>query len=213
MSANLVGVSPPTIPQPRQVSWRNRIWQARWCYLYMLPTLLLATFFHIAPGAINDTLFGTIDHLPTLLGLCGIAPSVPLHGQDFAPLMLGGAQPSVESLFLMDMVRMDESDIQNLGEWRGVRTPRYTYARQVTASSPRPWLLYDNEADPYQLTNLVDDPSCAQVRAALDAEVDAWQARVGDPGLPGADLMRQLGLVELWNERERLQHPHAPQLI
>lgn len=49
MSSNLVGVSPPTISHARQMSWRNRVWQARWCYLYMLPTLVLATFFTFYP--------------------------------------------------------------------------------------------------------------------------------------------------------------------
>jgi arylsulfatase A-like enzyme len=167
----------------------------------------------IAPATVNDTLFGVIDHLPTLLGLCKIEPPARLHGQDFAMMMMGRAQPTVESLYLMDMVRMDESDIQNLGEWRGVRTPRHTYARQVTDQGSRPWLLYDNIADPYQLDNLVDDPAHAALRAELDAEVDAWQQRVDDPALPGAALMRRLGLAELWNERERLQHPQAPQMI
>src|SRR5690606_11039546 len=57
---------------------------------------------HIAPGGVNDTLFGVIDHLPTLLGLCEIEPPAQLHGQDFAAMMRGRAQPTVESLYLMD---------------------------------------------------------------------------------------------------------------
>lgn len=77
----------------------------------------------------------------------------------------------------------------------------------------RPNVLYDNDADPYQLVNLVDDPDHADLVRRLDAQVDAWQAVAGDLGLSGFTLMRQLGLTDLWNERERLQHPHAPQLI
>lgn len=171
----------------------------------------------IAAGNRSDALFGIIDHLPTLLAVCGLDVPGHLHGRDFAAHWQGDAAPAVESLFLMDMARMDESDWQNLGEWRGVRTPRYTYARTVheQAGMPtsQPWLLYDNDADPYQLVNLVDDPDHADLRRRLDAQVDEWQAVAGDPGLPGFTLMRQLGLTELWNERERLQHPHAPQLI
>lgn len=167
----------------------------------------------IVPGATDDTLFSVIDHLPTLLGLCGIAAPPGLHGQDFGPRLQGDTAPPVESLFLMDMVRMDESHWQNLGEWRGVRTSRYTYARQVTEAGAQPWLLYDNEADPYQLHNLVSDPDQAALRAALDAAIDVWQARAGDPAIPGDELMRRLDLVELWNERERQLHPHEPQLI
>ena len=36
-------------------------------------------------------------------------------------------------------------------EFRGIRTLRYTYAKDLEG----PWLLFDNEVDPYQLNNLV----------------------------------------------------------
>ena len=80
----------------------------------------------IAAGSRSDALFGIIDHLPTLLAACGIDSPSHLHGQDFSAHWQGAAAPAREALFLMDMARMDESDWQNLGEWRGVRTPRYT---------------------------------------------------------------------------------------
>ena len=34
-------------------------------------------------------------------------------------------------------------------EYRGVRTTRYTYCRDLNG----PWLLYDNDSDPFQLNN------------------------------------------------------------
>ncbi len=42
---------------------------------------------------------------------------------------------------------IDISSEQELSEWRGVCTERYTYARRTDGT---PWLLYDNETDPYQ---------------------------------------------------------------
>jgi arylsulfatase A-like enzyme len=164
----------------------------------------------IQADGVCDALFGVIDHLPTLLGLCAIEPSARLQGRDLSPTLLGMAQPPPESLFLLDMVRMDESDWQNLDEWRGVRTPRYTYVRGVNG---RPWLLYDNHFDPYQLINLVEDSAFAEVRAELDAELTRWIEQTGDLFIPGPALLRRLELVELWNAREAELHPAAPQLL
>ena len=61
-------------------------------------------------------------------------------------------------------------------EYRGVRTARHTYVRTID----RPWLLYDNEADPCQVRNLVDDPGCQALRAGLEAQMQALMDRIGD---------------------------------
>ena len=164
----------------------------------------------IQAGTTSDALFGMIDHLPTLLSLCSIEASARLQGTDLAPTLLGLEQTPPSSLFLMDMVRMDESHTQNLDEWRGLRTRRYTYARWVDG---RPWLLYDNENDPYQLINLVDDLEYASVQRALDIELDAQIAVTGDICAPGSELLRRLDLVDLWNEREMILHPDDPQMV
>jgi hypothetical protein len=66
---------------------------------------------------------------------------------------------------------------ENFGAFRGVRTQQYTYVRLPD----RPWLLYDNLADPYQMNNLLDDPACAEVQATLDAELFSQLERNGDP--------------------------------
>ena len=42
--------------------------------------------------------------------------------------------------------------------------------------------LYHTAEDPYELTNLADDPSHAAVKARLTAELDRWMAAQGDPG-------------------------------
>lgn len=164
----------------------------------------------IQAGVVSDALFGIIDHLPTLLSLCAIEPSARLQGNNLAPTLLGETQTPSSSLFLMDMVRMDESHAQNLDEWRGLRTQRYTYARWVDG---RPWLLYDNETDPYQLVNLLHDREYAEVQRQLDIELEAQIAVTNDICVAGPELLRRLDLVDLWNERERFQHPDHPQLV
>jgi arylsulfatase A-like enzyme len=44
--------------------------------------------------------------------------------------------------------------------FRGLRARRYTYAVRPEG----PWLLFDNQEDPFQMTNLIDDPSKAPLR-------------------------------------------------
>ena len=61
--------------------------------------------------------------------------------------------------------------------FRGVRTARYTYA----VYPDRPWCLFDNHEDPYQLKNLIDDPGKAKIRRELRAMTAEWLKKANDP--------------------------------
>jgi len=74
-------------------------------------------------------------------------------------------------------------------EYRGVRTRRYTYVEDLTG----PWLLYDTEADPYQLTNLVDAPSHAAIRGELAALLRRRLAALEDDFRPGPEYVHEWG--------------------
>ncbi|MBT6902897.1 MAG: sulfatase, partial [Gemmatimonadetes bacterium] len=56
-----------------------------------------------------------------------------------------------------------------------------------------PWLLYDNERDPYQLENLVDSPDAADLLKELDQRLSTRLALMGDEFLPGDDYLHQWG--------------------
>jgi arylsulfatase A-like enzyme len=64
--------------------------------------------------------------------------------------------------------------------WRarvpGVRMERYTYVRDLDG----PWLLYDNIADPYQLTNLVNRPEYAPLQQQLEERLKSKLAQTRD---------------------------------
>jgi hypothetical protein len=68
--------------------------------------------------------------------------------------------------------------------YRGVRTKRYTYAVREDGR----WLLFDNDADPYQMKNLVGDSGHGTIMDSFDKELRAWMKRTGDqfqmPGDP-----------------------------
>ncbi|GBC97887.1 Arylsulfatase [bacterium HR17] len=164
----------------------------------------------IPKGRVSEQLVGIVDLAPTLLALMGLLVPEDMDGTDLSAHFLGERASENASVFLMDLVTADEAFVQGLREWRGIRTARYTYARFVDGEE---WLLYDNLNDPYQLRNLVHDPSFASVKASLEAELRRSMQRVGDEGLSWRELIKRLDLVELWNEREKALNPSNPRTI
>jgi arylsulfatase A-like enzyme len=70
-----------------------------------------------------------------------------------------------------------------------VRTRRYTYVRDLKG----PWLLYDNESDPYQLSNLVGKPGSADLQGKLEAVLKRKLAQTRDEFLPGTAYIKKWG--------------------
>tara|TARA_R110002096_G_scaffold91625_1_gene207233 strand:+ start:4776 stop:6254 length:1479 start_codon:yes stop_codon:yes gene_type:complete len=67
---------------------------------------------------------------------------------------------------------------------------KLTEAQKSCITAPRPLLeLYDTEADPHELTNLIDNPELVDDLARLSQELDAWTKRTNDyvPTLRTAD--------------------------
>ncbi len=139
----------------------------------------------IAPGK-RDFPISAIDVMPTLLGLAGAAVPETCEGVDLSPFIRGERSDAPETVLLMNPCPFSIGDPRGEDqvptfrgmrmEYRGVRSSRYTYVRTID----RPWLLYDNQADPYQMNNLIDDPALASVRAELDAAMRAHMAAIGD---------------------------------
>jgi hypothetical protein len=61
---------------------------------------------------------------------------------------------------------------------RGLRTHGHTFVVQRTQAGEQT-ILYDNEKDPYQLTNVAESSSA--LVGDLRGELDGWLRRVGDP--------------------------------
>lgn len=133
----------------------------------------------VAAGRNVDALFGAIDIFPTLCGLAGIPVPEACMGQDFSPWMGGGKGPEPASQFTMHISKKHSSggDRHPAPLFRGIRTPRYTYA----IYPDRPWCLFDNREDPYQMHNRLDDPVLAKVRRQCEAMLKDHLKRANDP--------------------------------
>ncbi len=121
-----------------------------------------------------DTLFSTVDITPTLLSLAGVPAPAQMQGLDLSHVFKGQAGSVPDSVLLMSIRPGTLPYGNDAGDWRGVRTLDYTYARRVEEAGLTPWLLYDNRNDPYQMTNLINDPGHSGIRAELDAVLDDW---------------------------------------
>ncbi|MEV0715534.1 sulfatase [Asanoa sp. NPDC050611] len=114
------------------------------------------------PASVVDDPVCTEDLFPTLLGLAGVAPRDPKPGIDLSPLVRGEAAGIDRDGVLLEFVAEMRPGLPFHDEtWRGVRTRRYKYTVLGDAHGGRPWQFFDLENDPYEMTNLVDDPAHA----------------------------------------------------
>lgn len=134
----------------------------------------------VPPGIVTDALLSPIDIMPTLLGLAGVESPAGLDGTDLADAALGSRSEQREVVLLMKLLPGGNPWIANgVTSWRGVRTKRHTYARLLDRG---PWLLFDNEADPYQMQNLIDRPEHAALQRELDDLTTRLMTEADDPG-------------------------------
>jgi arylsulfatase A-like enzyme len=139
---------------------------------------------------VSEALIDAPDIMPTLLGLCGIPIPRGVEGVNYADHIAGGPDPSDGAALLSCMHPFGEWSAERGGrEYRGLRTRRHTYARDLSG----PWLLYDNEADPFQMRNLAADPAAAELREDLDRRLTDKLRETGDDFRPGMEYIRQWG--------------------
>jgi arylsulfatase A-like enzyme len=138
-----------------------------------------------------DAVISSEDLMPTLLGLCGVAIPKSVEGLDYSGYLRGGENPNGDNAALISCVAPFGEWSRKAGgrEFRGVRTGRYTYVRDLNG----PWLMYDDEKDPYQMDNLVKEEGAADVRGKLDALLRRKLKAAGDEFKPAAFYLEKWG--------------------
>lgn len=129
----------------------------------------------------------TPDILPTLLGLCNLSRPATIEGEDLSHFLTGKKMMSDRAALFMNLSPFTE----NFGgdEFRGIRTSRYTYVRNLKG----PWMFFDNETDPYQLHNLIGDAKHKTLQAQLDAQLMRMLNQRGDGFEPREYYIKKWG--------------------
>ena len=135
----------------------------------------------------------TPDIMPTLLGLTGTEIPAAVEGIDRSKVILGSEAANDDHAALMTCPAPFGQWSRDKGgrEYRGVRTTRYTYCRDLDG----PWLLYDNDTDPFQMNNLVGQDAHAALQNKLDGRLNDLLKKTGDECLSGPELIRRSGYV------------------
>ena len=134
--------------------------------------------------------FSTIDIMPTLLDLCGVEIPDAVEGISFAPYLEYGEPPKRDAALIECVHPFGQWLKQDGGkEFRGIRTPRYTYVQDLSG----PWLLYDNLTDPYQLGNLIGTRVGADLLPELNMHLQNLLKEYRDEFLSGERYIEKWG--------------------
>ena len=137
-----------------------------------------------------DAPISSEDLMPTLLGLSKIAIPPSVEGLDFSGQIRGGASPSDGAAIISCAAPFGEWKRGNGGkEYRALKTARYTYARDLNG----PWLLFDNQTDPWQKNNLAGQAEHAELQAKLDAWLQRKLTERHDDFRPGDEYIKKWG--------------------
>lgn len=137
-----------------------------------------------------DAPIGSPDIMPTLLGLCGVRVPRTVEGHDFSSYIRDGPDPSGGAAMISCPAPFGEWARKKGGrEFRGIRTRRYTYVRDLNG----PWLLFDNQLDPLQMTNRVGKPEDAPLQSKLEGKLKKILADANDKFMPADFYIKQWG--------------------
>ncbi|MBT3374195.1 MAG: sulfatase-like hydrolase/transferase [Lentisphaerae bacterium] len=131
----------------------------------------------IAP-ATQEAFVSILDVGETLFSLVGSEadPDRPRFGRDLLPLTGAGTPPEPWPALAYGVY-----DLYNGINFavRAIRDRRWKYVWNPQEIDE----LYDLETDPHEMTNRINDPAAANIRAQLRGQLLAWLEEIGD-GLP-----------------------------
>jgi len=138
-------------------------------------------------GRVTSTPLTTPDIMPTLLKLAGLKVPKTVEGCDLSKVVKKRDKNPDYAALYMGVAPFARKDLNR--EYRAIRTERYTYVRALDG----PWLLFDDENDPYQLNNLVGQPQAAKLLHKLDKRLQSKLKSIHDDFRPAAYYVQKFG--------------------
>jgi len=135
------------------------------------------------PGLTPGQMVQMIDLAPTILELAGVADTVKRQGRSLVPLLRGESPTWRRSVLVEYYSDRVFPRIRDMG-YQAVRTERHKYIHYLEL--PGMDELYDLEADPYEMDNIIDTRAGRAALPALRAELARLQRQSGyDPAFKG----------------------------
>ncbi|MDB6056967.1 MAG: sulfatase, partial [Verrucomicrobiales bacterium] len=145
-------------------------------------------------GKQSGALINAQDLMPTILGLGKVRIPGTVEGFDYSNFLLRSRGKVPDCALLTCVVPFGEYTRKIGGrEYRGIRTERYTYVRDLNG----PWLLFDNQADPYQMTNLCSRAGAKSIQVKLDEKLQKQLRETDDKFLPAQSYLDKWNYVML----------------
>lgn len=136
-------------------------------------------------GAVVNAPLTTPDILPSLLSLAHIDIPSTVEGEDLSDLVLN-PDPNYDRAALVSHPAPFGGNFKD-SEYRTIRTKQYTYTLTPTG----PTMLFDNLKDPYQMTNLLNNPDYDELEQELDQELKRQLAELNDELKPREYYMQK----------------------
>lgn len=144
----------------------------------------------------TDLLLGTLDIMPTVLGLMELDVPKECQGKNLAESILAGDEDAVEYVPIWSFYK---------NSFKGVITKDWTYSRLIDdREAPLHAVLFDRKNDPYQLNNLFTSDAHEAVRQKLWKLTAEWMEKYEDPFYIGDDLWQVMPKEEWDKNRSRL---------
>lgn len=175
----------------------------------MVPFLLRFPAIHGNKGKMIDMPINTPDIFPTLFGLVGLPIPGTVEGEDLSTVIINGIEKEDRAVLYMNLAPFEKGEYGR--EYRAVKTSKYTYVRSLEG----PWLLFDDETDPFQMNNLVSNPEYSDMVQALDKKLQGMLKEIDDDFRPAQSYVDEWGLVlgpggSIPYSNEMDTEPHTP---
>jgi arylsulfatase A-like enzyme len=161
--------------------------QVAWSEAAQVPFLLCFPMLHGAQGHEVQTPLTTPDILPTLLGLAGVEVPRTVEGEDLSASLRVGQYAEDRAALYMGVAPFVAPKFA--WEYRAIHTSRYTYARSLEG----PWMLFDDQTDPYQTNNLVGNPAQTALIRQMEDRLQGQLKRIGDDFRPADWYIKEWG--------------------
>ncbi|MHA1688041.1 MAG: sulfatase-like hydrolase/transferase [Promethearchaeota archaeon] len=124
----------------------------------------------IEKGQVRDELVSLIDLVPTFLDIAGTSFKTPLPGKSLLPLVKGEIEEWREDF----MCETHGHFTSHVGRLIVKNHYKYIYNEGDLDE------LYDLEKDPWELTNLINDPGYEEILTDLKERLKKWREKTGD---------------------------------